>query len=157
MRDPVSEDDLGGLGPVELMELTIGPPVRGSCFRDQQSLRAAWETARAELLQRSQPGRRPQGWWQFDSGDLQYPGEHLERSTLWRLGLLDEGEKRQLEAEWLHEFNYAQAPDFSVPRPWPHEALEGHRARREHYRWADIPRELVKTWRVERRRRRKGK
>ena len=54
------------------------------------------------------------GWWEFEAGDLRYPGYDLERSTLWRAGLLSVDEKAALEVEWKADFETAQAPDFTL-------------------------------------------
>jgi hypothetical protein len=146
--------DFSDLGYGELQELSIGPGQMGSCFRDRQELEKAWVAAREELLGRSQPGRRPQAWWQFDAPDgLEYPGHDLERSTLWRLGLLSEAERATLEAEWKAEFDVAHAPDFAIAKAWPEGLVTGARARREHMDWADVPQELRERWRAERRQR----
>jgi hypothetical protein len=133
----------------ELMELTIGPGAMGSYFRTRDELRAGWEAAREELPQRSQPGRRPQAWWEFDA-PFPYPGLDFERSTLWRAGLLSADEKHQLEVEWRAEFERAWEPGFVE-----YEAcrmVKGARARRLYFAWADIPHELVEQWTGERRR-----
>jgi hypothetical protein len=157
----------GAFGPVpertqntaaEMMELITGPAAHtGSHFRDREDLRRAWELGRAELLARAQPGRRPLGFYEFDWPHGPRPPYDLERSTLWRSGLLGEDEKRRLEVEWFKEFNRAQAADFALARPYPEEMLEGRAARREHYRWADIPDTLIQQWSKERRGRRRGK
>jgi hypothetical protein len=143
------------LGPGEKMELTIGPGAMGSFFHTREELRAAWEQSREELLRRAAAGRRPASFYEFEWEGAR-PSYDTERSTFWRLGLLSEAEKSVLEAEWRDEFDYAQEPDFSIAQPWPDEALKGHRARREHFAWADIPVELRQRWRAERRARRKS-
>jgi hypothetical protein len=143
---PGATADLRGLDPAELMELTIGPGQMGSVFRTHAEVRSAWEMARDELLQRARPGRRPAAWWVFDAGDLQYPSYDLERSTLWRAGVLSEAERAALETEWREEFDRAQAPDFMIARAWPEDLLEGPAARDAHCAWADIPAELVEAW-----------
>jgi hypothetical protein len=152
----------GGATPaqvaVEQMELTIGPGVMGSVFPDRESLRAAWEQSRVALLRRAAPGRRPQGWWEFDAPDgLTFPGIDRERSALWQAGVLSAEEQTILEAEWRDEFDRCMAHDFAIARPWPDSLLTGHAARAEHLAWADVPRELVERWSAERRRRRGGK
>jgi hypothetical protein len=138
------------------MELILGPGVMGSVFRTHEEVRQAWEEHREALLQRASPGKRPQAWWALDAPGLglKWPGLDTERSYLWRAGVLDEEEKHRLEAEWRREFEHAQTPDFAIAQAWPKPLLEGIRARRAHYRWADIPHELVEQWTKERRRRR---
>jgi hypothetical protein len=86
---------------------------------------------------------------------MSYPGRDLERSTLWRANQLTPDEMAALEREWRREFDAAQAPDFSL-----HDGVEvlyGDRARRAHYRWADIPDKLIKRWEKAELRRRRSK
>jgi hypothetical protein len=84
-------------------------------------------------------GRRPLAWWEFDAPPgLRYDDDH-ERSVLWRAGVLGGDEKQELEAEWRREF------ERSFGR------LDA-KARRRHFRIADIPRELVAAWTAERKR-----
>jgi hypothetical protein len=143
----------GELGPAEKMELITGPGQMGSFFRTREELHRAWLVGRDELLARAQPGRRPAGYYEFEwEGDR--PPYDLERSTLWRLGLLDEAERAALETEWREEFDRAQAPGFVEYENSG--IVTGARARRLYYAWADIPREFVKRWRAERRARQKS-
>jgi len=128
-----------GLSSSQMQELWLGPGER-SLFDSREELEQAWHKHRTEIMRlRGSHGRRPMGWWEFDAGDLKHPGYDRERSTLWRAGVLTADEKAELERGWRAEFDAA----------WKRDA----RARREHYRWADIPAELVKTWTAERRRR----
>ena len=94
----------------------------------------------------------PQGFYEFEF-DGPRPPYDLERSTLWRMGLLSVDEKAALEAEWKAAFQEARAPDFTV-NDGSGEILVGDCARAAHYAWADIPRELVKRWSAVVRRRR---
>jgi hypothetical protein len=121
-------------------------------FASEGARQAAWLRHRDHLLAAfsSGPGRRLQAWWQYEA-PIVWPGLDRERSTLYAPGLLGEAEKAELEAEWRREFDRAQEPGFSLclgPGDW----LEGAAARRAHYRYADIPRELVKRWTAERKR-----
>jgi hypothetical protein len=144
MRRPVDEA-LGVLDPAELQELQLGPsPHLGSRFRTREELRAAWEASREELLRRAQPGRRPQAYYEFEWEGARPPYD-LERSTLWRLGLVSEAERTVLETEWREEFDRAQAPGFVEYENSG--IVTGARARRLYYAWADIPRELQRRWR----------
>jgi hypothetical protein len=70
---------------------------------------------------------------------VQFSDEH-EVSTLWRAGVLGAEEKLDVEAEWRREFEHGFTRSYDAKR------------RREHYAWADIPRELVRAWLAERRR-----
>jgi hypothetical protein len=139
MHRPVDE-----LDPAELMELQLGPGTMGSWFHSREQLRAAWEQSRAALLKRSQPGRRPMGWWEFDA-PFPYPGLDFERSSLWRAGILSAEEKHLLETEWRQEFERAWAPGFVEYEN--SRMVKGVRARRLHFEWADIPAELRQRWR----------
>jgi hypothetical protein len=60
---------------------------------------------------------------------------------------LDEDEAAALVTQWRQEFEKAQAPDFWLSTG-PGSLLHGSAARRAHYRWADIPRALLKEWRI---------
>jgi hypothetical protein len=147
-RRPIADDDLLGLSPDEVQELWLGPgPHRGSLFRDREALRAAWEENRAELMRQfGSHGRRPLAFYEFDWRHGPRPPYETERSELWRRGLLTEPECVALEREWYAEFVRCSARDFAIARPWPQGLLTGAAARRAHYRWADIPAELIKRW-----------
>jgi hypothetical protein len=142
-----------GLSAGQMMELQYGPsPSAGSLFGSREELENAWQRARERLLEQSNPGRRPAGFYEFEF-DGRRPPYDTERSVLWRMGLLSEAEKVTLEREWRQEFQTAQAPDFTV-NDGSGEILVGDCARAAHYAWADIPRELVKRWSAAVRRRR---
>jgi hypothetical protein len=126
----------------ELQELWLGPnPNMGSLFADREELRAAWEKHRAvAMLMFAKDGKRPLAWYEFDAPPgLRFSDEH-EQSTLWRAGVLGSDERAGLEAHWRREFERAYARGYGAKR------------RRQHFRWADIPRELVKVWTAERKR-----
>jgi hypothetical protein len=59
-----------------------------------------------------------------------------------------------LEAYWREDFEEAQAPDFRCCLG-PNQHLEGAAARRVHYRDRGIPREFVRRWSEQHRRRNK--
>jgi hypothetical protein len=120
-------------------------------FGSRQELEDAWQRARERLMVSLSPGRRPQAYYEFEYPDPRPPYD-LERSTLWRKDLLSADEKAVLEAEWREEFEKAQAPDFTL-HDGSDEILVGDCARTAYYRWADIPRELIKRWTAARRRR----
>src|SRR5262249_28644407 len=144
----------GGSVLSQMQELWLGPnPSHGSLFSSREELQAAWEKHRDEVMRLwGSHGRRPMAWWEFDAGDLKHPGYSRERSTLWRAGVLTEAEKAELERDWRREFETAQTPDFTMNTGC--EILTGDRARTAHYRWADVPHELVKRWEKAERRRR---
>ena len=88
----------------------------------------------------SKPGHRPAAWWEFDKPPgLKFDAEH-EQSILWRAGILGAEERRDVEREWRREFEHGFSRSYDAKR------------RREHFRWADIPRELLALWLAERRR-----
>jgi hypothetical protein len=141
----------GELGPGEKMELIYGPsPAMGSCFESREALQAAWTAARDELLGRANPGRRPQAFYEFE-WDGPRPAYAVERSTLWRAGVLTADEQAELERDWKMEFEAAQG-DFTL-NDGSGELLVGDCARAAHYAHHDIPRELVRKWLAARRRR----
>jgi hypothetical protein len=72
------------------------------------------------------------------------PGYDRERSTLYQAGLLGEDERRELMAYWRQEFDRASGADFFCCVGGKN--LHGAAARREHFRWADIPPPLVAAW-----------
>src|SRR6516165_1680133 len=75
------------------------------------------------------------------AGDLKHPGYALERSTLWRAGVLAAEERTELEREWRTAFDAAHGMDA--------------RARREHSEHHDVPPELIEAWTTARKRRRR--
>jgi len=133
----------------ELRELWLGPGPGGSLFRSREELRAAWTRGRDTAMTLwGKRCRRPQAWWEFES-PVGYPGYDHEKSVLYEHGLLTEEERAELIADWRAEFARAQQPDFFLPVE-PGKILHGDRARRAHYRWADIPAALVAQWTDER-------
>ena len=123
-----------------LQELHLGPNQMGSVFADREELEQAWREYRPELMAMMQPGRRPLAWWKFDCpAGLKFDVDH-EASILWRAGVLDAEERREVEEEWRREFEKAFTLPFDAA--W----------RKERFDWADIPRELVKAWLAERKR-----
>jgi hypothetical protein len=111
----------------------------GSYFASREALAAAWTAMRDELLGRANPGRRPQGYYEFEF-DGPRPQYDEERSTLWRMNLLSAEEKVVLEVEWKEEFQKARGM--------------GARERHEHLEHHDVPLELVEAWTAAARRRR---
>ena len=129
-----------------------GPSGNPQQFASAETRRAAWQLHRGRLVGvlASAPGRRPQAWWEYEAS-IAWPGYDRERSTLYAAGLLGEEEKAALEAEWRREFERGCDPDF-VLCLGPDEHLTDAAARRALYRWADIPRQLVRQWTAERKR-----
>jgi hypothetical protein len=91
-------------------------------------VRAAWEKHRELLLADYAIGRRPWAWRAIDRPELPWRGYDRERSINWRAGVLSETERAELERQWRK--------DFEAGRD---------------VKWADIPVELVRKWRVEHR------
>ena len=147
-----SDIDSCGLTLSELQELWLGAhPTSGSCFRSREELVAAWEAGRAVVMRLwARGGRRPAGFYEFEWEGPRPPYD-VERSSLWRAGVLTEAERDELEAEWKVEFEKAQRPDLFHHTGT--EILRGEPAQVAHYRWADIPRELVRRWTAARKRR----
>jgi hypothetical protein len=130
------------LSPSQAMELWLGPGHAGSLFNSREELEAAWTANRDELMARwGSHGRRPMIWWELAAGDLKHPGYALERSTLWRAGVLAAEERTELEREWRTAFDAARGMDA--------------RARREHFEHHDVPPELIEAWTTARKRRRR--
>jgi hypothetical protein len=139
----------GRLTGDQIQELWLGPPAGGSAFAGDEERRVAWFRQRDFLM--TSGGRRPMAWWHYEAGDLSYPGYDLERSTLFAAGLLGAEEAAELLAEWRDDFDRAHRPGFFHCKG-PGRCLRGAAARRAHYAWADIPRELLIEWTLARRR-----
>src|SRR5262249_12978723 len=105
------DDDLR---PAQLMELKFGPnPATASYFGSREELEDAWRRSRERLMASTNPGRRPQAFYEFEYSGARPPYD-LERSTLWRKGLLAAEERATLERWWKAEFTKAHAPGFSL-------------------------------------------
>jgi hypothetical protein len=140
-RDFRLREARGELGPGEKMELIYGPsPAMGSYFDSREALQAAWVAVRDELLGRTNPGRRPAGFYEFEWEGFR-PPYAVERSTLWRANALSEAERVEVEHAWRVEFDAARGMDA--------------RERREHLVHHDVPVELIEAWTGERRKRTK--
>jgi len=88
-------------------------------------------------------------WWEFEAGDLRYPGYDRERSFLFERGLFADAERAELVPHWREEFDRAHSPGF-FHCAGPGKFLDGDAARRAHFAWADIPSSLVDAWTAER-------
>src|SRR5262249_46849661 len=123
-------DATGSLSPAAAMELWLGPnPAVGSYFDSREALEQAWKTHRNEIMaQWGSHGRRPAAYYEFEwDGDR--PSYDRERSVLWRAGVLSAMERIELETQWKQDFAQGRDP-----------------------KWSDIPRELLRRWKAERRR-----
>ncbi len=133
------------------MELWLGPSHRGSLFSSREDLHAAWLMNRDRVMAaHAKWGRRPMAWWEFEA-PFPRPSDR-ERSALFEAGLLGVEEREQLVAWWRRQFERAYEPLF-FHCEGPGRYFSGAVGRRKHYRWADIPRSLLKEWAAQRRRR----
>jgi hypothetical protein len=83
-----------------MQELWLGPGPAGSLFCSREELQAAWAQYRGEVMRLwGSHGRRPMAWWEFDAGDLQYPGYDREKSYLYEAGVLSEAERAEVEQD----------------------------------------------------------
>jgi hypothetical protein len=144
------------------MDLRYGSLSGRPAFASEAARRAAWFAHRDELLRHCHGGKRPAGWWDYES-PVPYPRDRdYAEATLWENGLLTSTEVTELLARWRSDFERAQQPGFTYCAGFAKSGdtvaswLEGAPARRAHYRWAGIPRDLLKRWTRERRRRSKA-
>jgi hypothetical protein len=136
----------------EEMELWLGPSHRGSLFASREDLQEVWLANRDRVMAaHAKWGRRPMAWWEFEA-PFPRPSDR-ERSALFEAGLLGVEEREQLVAWWRRQFERAYEPLF-FHCEGPGRYFSGAVGRRKHYRWADIPRSLLKEWAAQRRRRR---
>jgi hypothetical protein len=141
------------------MGLWLGEIPGRPAFRSEAERRELWLRHRDRMLARCGPGRRPAGWWLYES-PIRRPTNHdYESAALYEAGLLTEEESVQVVARWRKHFEQAQVPDFAhcIGHAKPGDTfaswLYGTTAKRAHYRWAGIPRLLVLKWTMERKRR----
>jgi hypothetical protein len=131
----------GGSVLSQMQELWLGPnSSHGSLFGSREELQSAWQQHRAEVMRLwGSHGRRPMAWWEFEAGNLEYPGYHHEQSYLFEHNAFSEAERTELLAGWRKEFEHACS-------------LEGA-ARKSHLDWADVPHSLRQQWQAARKRR----
>jgi hypothetical protein len=93
--DPLEEGH-----PDVLLELWLGPGHHGSLFDTRAQLQAAWNRHKDEVLRLwGSHCRRPQGWWEFEAGDLERPDDYDdEPAFLLKHGMLSEAECAEFEA-----------------------------------------------------------
>jgi hypothetical protein len=141
------------LSPDELQSLLIGdgwqdkPPA----FASDQARREAWQQARPLFMGRP-CGQRPDAWWCYESPIPRPEDRDYERAALYEAQLLSPAEVKQALEWWRDCFEQAQEPGFSycTGDAW----LTGQEAQQAQYRWAGIPRGLLRQWQTQRRRRR---
>jgi hypothetical protein len=137
-----TEADDCPIGFSEAQELWLGPGPFGSVFPDREALCTAWAMAREYMMKRwGSHGRRPSAFY-----ELEYTGPRpayaVERSTLWRTGVLSDSEKVEVEREWKAAFMESRRM--------------GAREGRAHLAHCDVPSELIEAWTAARRRRAKA-
>jgi hypothetical protein len=143
----------------QVWSLTVGDSAFPGEFASDEDRRAAWERHRDELLAES-GGRRPAAWWDYESPIPRPADRDLETPALYEAGLLSDTEIAELMPWWREQYDKAQAPDFQYCigtaklgdtfASW----IKGAAAKRAQYRWAGIPRAIIKQWNAERRKRR---
>jgi hypothetical protein len=143
------------------MSLRYGKLASRPAFASDEARRAAWFHHRDRLLQYCSGGQRPAGWWDYECPIPRPRDRNYAAATLYEAGLLTEGEVADLVAQWFVHFTRAQDPQFTYcvgfAKPSDRVAtwLKGKAARRAYYRWAGIPRDLLKRWTRERRQRKR--
>lgn len=103
-------------------------------WEDREPTLACWRKHRDRLMRSEAPGRRPSVWWRYDKG-MEPPPCDEESALLWRMGELQGAERAQVETWWRMEYDDAHDMDD----------------RTRHWRWHEIPLELVKKWDAEKR------
>jgi len=158
LREPSAATPPDRLNHEQDMSLTYGDLVGRPAFPSDEARRAAWLRHRDSLLRYCAAGQRPRAWWDYES-PAQPRDFNYAAATLYENDLLGEEELRQLMARWREEFEKAQVPGFRYCAGFVNRCdatatwLKGAAARRARFKWAGIPRELLKEWTAERRRR----
>jgi hypothetical protein len=151
-RTPIRHPHRGRLSHEQEMVLQYGAEERwAEAFATEEEYRDAWIRNRDRLLAGYRNGRRPMAWWTLES-PIAFPGYEQQQSVLYEANLLEPEERAALVEWWRAQFERAWAPHFFYCEG-PGRILEGEPARKAHLRWADIPRELVREWTTQRRRR----
>ena len=111
-----------------------------------------WQRNRQLMLEHAYAGHRPEEWWLYDR---QMAQPNNQEDVLYDMGELSEAELAELRPMWREHYEQALRGGFSYRIEcagivsW----LEGEEARKAFYRWACIPRAIVKQWDDERQRR----
>ena len=157
-QTPLQRPNRAPLSHEGQMSLRYGELASRPGFASEEERRAAWFNHRDELLQHCSGGQRPAGWWDYES-PIPYPRDRAyAAATLYENGLLNESELAELMIHWRQAFERSQNPrfmfclGFAKPSDPVASWLKGAAARKAHYRWAGIPRELLKEWMTQRRR-----
>ena len=109
-----------------------------------------WLKHKDWIVASTRAGSRPEEWWEYEKQMPRPRGLGNERITLYEMAELSDTELAELIPEWREEYEKANGLNFSycTGDGW----LRGEAAKRAQYRWAGIPRALVKKWDDERRR-----
>ena len=112
-----------------------------------------WVRHRARMMALAGPGRRPSEWWIYEKQREEPPGIGDQHIALYEMGELSAAELNELTPRWREDYQKAHQPGFGYclgqvagVAKW----LKGSAARRAHYRWVGIPRELLRLWDAER-------
>jgi hypothetical protein len=146
-RHPIRHPRRGRLSHDQEMTLLYGEEPRWFSVPTEAEHRDAWARNRDRILASHRHGRRPMAWWRFEA-PIKFPGYEHQQSALFEAGLLTEEERAELASWWREQFERAQRADFFFCEG-PGSFFRGSVARRKHYAWADIPRELVRKWTAE--------
>jgi len=109
-----------------------------------------WVKHKDQIMAWTRAGSRPEEWWAYEKQMPQPRDLGDERITLFKMAELTETELAELMPEWREDYEKANEPNFSycTGDGW----LRGEAAKRAQYRWAGIPRALIRKWDAERRR-----
>jgi hypothetical protein len=86
-------------------------------------------------------------WWPYEK-QLTPPDEPGLERIAYEMGELAAAELAKFMPQWRERYEHAIEPDFSYRNGdgW----IEGAAAWRAEYRWARIPREVIKKWNAQR-------
>jgi hypothetical protein len=139
--------------PISHAEKLTYPPIWATDARPVSL--ECWQKHRARFMRDEPDGHRPDEWWLYEK-QMQPPAQ--ETVALYEMGELGEAELGRLTALWRERYEQAQRPGFRhcIGQANPGDTfaswVEGAEARRQHYRWAQIPPALLKQWDAERKR-----
>jgi hypothetical protein len=155
-RTPLYRHPRHRLSFFEELSLEYGEAAHRPTFASDTERQAAWARHRNHLMRRWRHGWRSQAWWDYEAPIPLPRDQEYEKAALWEANLLSDAERAELEACWREEFERAQEPAFQhcighkkqgdTFATW----LSGVAAKRAHYKWAGIPRELIRRWTAER-------
>jgi hypothetical protein len=152
-RKPLNRGKRGRLSSDQHWDLMLGVQIGRPAFPDDEARRAAWEKHKGYLLALcNAPGQRPAAWWDYGCPILRPRYREDAAAALYEAGLLYSEEQAALLSQWRQEFDKAQRLGF-IHVLGSGRFLKDAAARSAHYKWAGIPRSLLRDWRSERRRR----